>query len=213
MNSLCYSIDLVNSLNVFTSLFLIFYSPHVNQIKMVYLETGLPKQPWKASSDCIWKVFPLSLANSSTPLVSHLFNTRQWWHISIYLGQKTEFCKSAWMLPAVCWVPKGKRQKIFSQEHIIVGNFLLTSFSLNSRSPEFLKYKHSPQSTSLLLYSPIVWLLFIWRSHDWVRRDGSGVKSPEHSGGGPEFSSQLSYWAAFNRLWLQLQGPPVLLTS
>lgn len=157
MSSLCYSIDLVNSLNVFTSLFLIFYSPHVNQIKMVYLETGLPKQPWKASSDCIWKVFPLSLANSSTPLVSHLFNTRQWWHISIYLGQKAEFCKSAWMLPAVWWVPKGKEEDFLlipgtdTKKHIIVGNFLLTSCSLNSRSPEFLKYKHSPQSISLLL--------------------------------------------------------------
>lgn len=186
---------------------------------MVYLETGLPKQPWKASSDCIWKVFPLSLANSSTPLVSHLFNTRQWWHISIYLGQETEFCKSAWMLPAVWWVPKGKEEDFLlitgtdTKKHIIVGNFLLTSCSLNSWSPEFLKYKHSPQSTSLLLYSPIVWLLFILRSHDWVRRDGSGVKSLEHSGGRPEFSSQLSYWAAFTHLWLQLQGPPVFLTS
>lgn len=205
----------MNSPNVFTSLFLIFYSAHVNQIKMVYLETGLPKQPWKASSTafgkfslCLWPTaqplwFPICLTHDSDGTFPFILVRKQ---NSVNQPGRYLLCAGS---------QKGKTEDFLpgtdTKKHIIVGNFLLTSFSLNSRSPEFLKYKHSPQSTSLLLYSPIVWLLFIWRSHDWVRRDGAGVKSPEHSGGGPEFSSQLSYWAAFNRLWLQLQGPPVLL--
>lgn len=63
----CYSIYLVNSLNFLTSLFSIFYSSHMNQIKMVYLEAGLPSGCGKLQRTAFAKFF-LCLWPTAQPL-------------------------------------------------------------------------------------------------------------------------------------------------
>lgn len=84
-------IYLTNSLNFFcffTALFLIFHSPHVHQIKIVYLDTVLPSSYGKLLWLTFWIFSSFVFGQHSAPLVSHLLTTRQLWHISIHLGQK-----------------------------------------------------------------------------------------------------------------------------
>lgn len=91
----------------FTALVLIFHSLHVNQIKIVYLDTVLPSSYGKLLWLTFWIFSPFVFGQQLSPFsVSSAYHTAAMAHFHSSGSENKETFKSAWILPAIAVGPQ-----------------------------------------------------------------------------------------------------------